>query len=228
MLNVISTCRDILCVDINVDKRCVDHSTKTHPIWQNLGAFLTVSFLILFLRWDGRWGHTIFFFSWPNTHTDKFSTRDSTDNYEQSTLYFLHILQVMKFKAILSKTISKCLPSYYQILFLIAENFRKFIVPLGTCPLEYFTGMSVKCIGRGGFDFGSKLVVICGTNSSDFPPPFNLISCWKSEMQIVKLTCMSKSKAVYMYTGNTLNISTFSLFPFWCHLKISTLGKPST
>ena len=28
MLNVISTCRDILCVDINVDKRCVDHSTK--------------------------------------------------------------------------------------------------------------------------------------------------------------------------------------------------------
>ena len=27
MLNVISTCRDILCVDINVDKRCVDHST---------------------------------------------------------------------------------------------------------------------------------------------------------------------------------------------------------
>ena len=28
MLNVISTCRDILCVDINVDKRCVDHSTN--------------------------------------------------------------------------------------------------------------------------------------------------------------------------------------------------------
>ena len=27
MLNVISTCREILCVDINVDKRCVDHST---------------------------------------------------------------------------------------------------------------------------------------------------------------------------------------------------------
>ena len=27
MLNVISTCQDILCVDINVDKRCVDHST---------------------------------------------------------------------------------------------------------------------------------------------------------------------------------------------------------
>ena len=27
MLNIISTCRDILCVDINVDKRCVDHST---------------------------------------------------------------------------------------------------------------------------------------------------------------------------------------------------------
>ena len=32
MLNIISTCRDILCVDINVDKRCVDHST-THYIW---------------------------------------------------------------------------------------------------------------------------------------------------------------------------------------------------
>ena len=28
MLNIISTCRDIICVDINVDKRCVDHSTK--------------------------------------------------------------------------------------------------------------------------------------------------------------------------------------------------------
>ena len=28
MLNIISTCRDILCVDINVDKRCVDHSTS--------------------------------------------------------------------------------------------------------------------------------------------------------------------------------------------------------
>ena len=27
MLNIISTCRDILCVDINVDKCCVDHST---------------------------------------------------------------------------------------------------------------------------------------------------------------------------------------------------------
>ena len=28
MLNIISTCQDILCVDINVDKRCVDHSTN--------------------------------------------------------------------------------------------------------------------------------------------------------------------------------------------------------
>ena len=28
MLNVISTCRNILCVDINVDKRCVDHGTS--------------------------------------------------------------------------------------------------------------------------------------------------------------------------------------------------------
>ena len=31
MLNVISTCRDILCVDINVDKRCVDHSSNDNP-----------------------------------------------------------------------------------------------------------------------------------------------------------------------------------------------------
>ena len=30
MLNVISTCWDILCVDINVDKRCVDHSTSAY------------------------------------------------------------------------------------------------------------------------------------------------------------------------------------------------------
>ena len=28
MLNIISTCWDILCVDINVDKRGVDHSTS--------------------------------------------------------------------------------------------------------------------------------------------------------------------------------------------------------
>ena len=34
MLNVISTCRDILCVDINVDKRCVDHSTSDHRYWK--------------------------------------------------------------------------------------------------------------------------------------------------------------------------------------------------
>ena len=32
MLNVISTCRDIICVDINVDKRCVDHSTRSYII----------------------------------------------------------------------------------------------------------------------------------------------------------------------------------------------------
>ena len=31
MLNIISTCWDILCVDINVDKRCVDHSTSHIP-----------------------------------------------------------------------------------------------------------------------------------------------------------------------------------------------------
>ena len=30
MLNIILTCRDILCVDINVDKRCVDHSTSSY------------------------------------------------------------------------------------------------------------------------------------------------------------------------------------------------------
>ena len=33
MLNIISTCRDILCVDLNVDKRCVDHSTSGNIIW---------------------------------------------------------------------------------------------------------------------------------------------------------------------------------------------------
>ena len=31
MLNIISTCQDILCVNINVDKRCVDHSTRKYP-----------------------------------------------------------------------------------------------------------------------------------------------------------------------------------------------------
>ena len=39
MLNVISTCRDILCVDINVDKRCVDHSTNFNH-WQNRKGFV--------------------------------------------------------------------------------------------------------------------------------------------------------------------------------------------
>ena len=33
MLNIISTCRDILCVDLNVDKRCVDHSTSKNTQW---------------------------------------------------------------------------------------------------------------------------------------------------------------------------------------------------
>ena len=27
-MNIVLTCQDILCVDINVDKRCVDHSTS--------------------------------------------------------------------------------------------------------------------------------------------------------------------------------------------------------
>ena len=32
MLNITSTRRDILCVDINVDKRCVDHSTSYYTL----------------------------------------------------------------------------------------------------------------------------------------------------------------------------------------------------
>ena len=38
MLNIISTCRDNVCVDINVDKRCVDHSTSGYsdPFCKNL------------------------------------------------------------------------------------------------------------------------------------------------------------------------------------------------
>ena len=36
MLNIISTCRDILCVDINGDKRCVDHSTIIYPLLKML------------------------------------------------------------------------------------------------------------------------------------------------------------------------------------------------
>ena len=39
MLNIISTCRDILCVDINVDKRCVDHSTNSIPYRERKGLF---------------------------------------------------------------------------------------------------------------------------------------------------------------------------------------------
>ena len=35
MLNIISTCQDILCVDINVDKRYVDHSTSLHALINN-------------------------------------------------------------------------------------------------------------------------------------------------------------------------------------------------
>ena len=41
MLNIISTCRDILCVDINVDKLCVDHSTDSKHLVFNV-LFLQV------------------------------------------------------------------------------------------------------------------------------------------------------------------------------------------
>ena len=37
MLNIISTCWDILCVDINVDKRCVDHSTSINLVLKVAG-----------------------------------------------------------------------------------------------------------------------------------------------------------------------------------------------
>ena len=36
MLNIILTCRDILCVDLNVDKRCVDHSTSGVTVLSHL------------------------------------------------------------------------------------------------------------------------------------------------------------------------------------------------
>ena len=39
MLNIILICRDIICVDINVDKRCVDHSTSSF-IFSYLGQVL--------------------------------------------------------------------------------------------------------------------------------------------------------------------------------------------
>ena len=42
MLNIISTCRDILCVDINVDKRCVDHSTNYNVLSLSL-LYLSLS-----------------------------------------------------------------------------------------------------------------------------------------------------------------------------------------
>ena len=40
MLNIISTCRDILCVDINVDKRCVDHSTSHYILYFNTTLYI--------------------------------------------------------------------------------------------------------------------------------------------------------------------------------------------
>ena len=40
MLNVISTYRDILCVDINVNKRCVDHSTTRYSEYMKLSSKL--------------------------------------------------------------------------------------------------------------------------------------------------------------------------------------------
>ena len=46
MLNIISTCRDILCVDINVDKRCVDHSTRFDLFESDIQALLIFDPLI--------------------------------------------------------------------------------------------------------------------------------------------------------------------------------------
>ena len=31
VLNIVSTCRDMLCVDINVGKHCVDHGSNENP-----------------------------------------------------------------------------------------------------------------------------------------------------------------------------------------------------
>ena len=53
MLNVISTCRDILCVDINVDKRCVDHSTSHYHVI--LHSITMVSFMIEDTLIPGLW-----------------------------------------------------------------------------------------------------------------------------------------------------------------------------
>ena len=43
MLNIISTCRDILCVDINVDKSCVDHSTTINWMRDHIKSSMAVT-----------------------------------------------------------------------------------------------------------------------------------------------------------------------------------------
>ena len=49
MLNVISTCRDIVCVDINVDKRCIDHSTRLDTIFCNVKNIIQIMKVHIYL-----------------------------------------------------------------------------------------------------------------------------------------------------------------------------------
>ena len=59
MLNIISTCWDILCVDMNVDKRCVDHSTiagtlrnlKHEPFFAPVYSPTTISNYMIHWHW---------------------------------------------------------------------------------------------------------------------------------------------------------------------------------
>ena len=62
MLNIILTCRDILCVDINVDKRCVDHSTS-HASYNGMAAQT-----VLVKKVVKEVGHQI----WPLVHHETF------------------------------------------------------------------------------------------------------------------------------------------------------------
>ena len=73
MLNIISTCRDIVCVDINVDKRCVNHSTTFDlDIWP-----LTT--------WTYKGSHIV---------TTKFGSNRTSTFQMRQLLHFQRILQL--------------------------------------------------------------------------------------------------------------------------------------
>ena len=87
MLNIISTYRDILCVDINVDKRCVDHSTTIKTklkdgIKSNVILFICVTYPCIGISF---WA----FYSHSDSLKKSMDKRDSIFTFWTSILKYL-------------------------------------------------------------------------------------------------------------------------------------------